>query len=108
MLAGLNKTQYLILLTALLLQACSSSSRYKINNDHGPAAPVDVSDIKNAIPKNPKANIKVTNIPRNSPIDTIKDIYLPTYPYLSKKTRTSITVESGNLSCADMKSALAS
>ena len=50
MLSGL-KTQYLILLTALLLQACSSSSRYKINNDHGPSAPVDVSDIKNAIPK---------------------------------------------------------
>lgn len=51
MLSGLNKTQYLILLTALLLQACSSSSRYKINNDHGPAAPVDVSDVKDAIPK---------------------------------------------------------
>ncbi len=50
MLSGL-KTQYLILLTALLLQACSSSSRYKINNDHGPSAPVDVSDIKDAIPK---------------------------------------------------------
>ena len=50
MLSG-RKTQYLILLTALLLQACSSSSRYKINNDHGPSAPVDVSDIKNAIPK---------------------------------------------------------
>ena len=52
MFAGLNKTQYLILLTALLLQACSSSSRYKIHNDHGPAAPVDVSKIKDAIPKN--------------------------------------------------------
>lgn len=52
MLAALNKTQYLILLTALLLQACSSSSRYKIHNDHGPAAPVDVSDIKDATPKN--------------------------------------------------------
>lgn len=52
MLLPINKTLYLILLVALLLQACSSSSRYKINNDHGPSAPVDVSDIKDAIPKN--------------------------------------------------------
>ena len=53
MLLGFNKTQYLILLIALLLQACSSpSSRYKIHNDHGPSTPVDVSSIKDAIPKN--------------------------------------------------------
>lgn len=52
MLLGLNKSQYLILLTAFLLQACSTSSRYKIHNDHGPADPVDVSNVRNAIPKN--------------------------------------------------------
>ena len=46
----LNKTSYLILFTALALQACSSS-RYKINQDHGPSDPVDVSDVKNAVPK---------------------------------------------------------
>lgn len=46
-----NKTPYLILLSVLLLQACSSSSRYKINQDHGPADPVDVSHVKDAIPK---------------------------------------------------------
>ena len=52
MLAGLNKAHYLLLLTALLLQACSSpSSRYKISNDHGPSQPVDVSHVKDAIPK---------------------------------------------------------
>lgn len=51
MLLSLNKAQYLILLSAILLQACSSSSRYKINQDHGPADPVDVSDIKDAVPK---------------------------------------------------------
>lgn len=53
MLKKLNKIKYLILLSALLLQACSSSpaSRYKINNDHGPSAPVDVSHVKNAVPK---------------------------------------------------------
>ena len=52
MLLPLKKTQYLIFLAALLLQACSSSSRYTINNDHGPSAPVDVSNVKDAIPKN--------------------------------------------------------
>ena len=46
-----GKLQFLLLLTALLLQACSSPSRYKINQDHGPSAPVDVSEIKDAIPK---------------------------------------------------------
>jgi len=51
MLLSFGKTSYLILLTALVLQACSSSSRYKIHRDHGPADPVDVSDIKNAVPK---------------------------------------------------------
>lgn len=51
MLLSLNKTRYFILLTAIILQACSSSSRYKINQDHGPSDPVDVSDVKDAIPK---------------------------------------------------------
>lgn len=51
MLLPLNKTSYLILFSALALQACSSSSRYKINQDHGPSDPVDVSDIKDAVPK---------------------------------------------------------
>lgn len=51
MLKKLNKTPYIILFTALLLQACSSSSRYKIHQDHGPSNPVDVSDIKDAVPK---------------------------------------------------------
>jgi rare lipoprotein A len=51
MLSGFNKTPYLILFIALLLQACSSSSRYKIHQDHGPSAPVDVSHVKDAIPK---------------------------------------------------------
>ncbi len=51
MLLILNKKPYLIILIAIVLQACSSSSRYKINQDHGPSDPVDVSDIKNAIPK---------------------------------------------------------
>ncbi len=51
MLQSVNKTPYIILFSALLLQACSSSSRYKINQDHGPADPVDVSDIKDAVPK---------------------------------------------------------
>lgn len=52
MLVSFKKTQYLILLAALLLQSCSSSSRYKINNDHGPSDPVDVSNVRDAIPKN--------------------------------------------------------
>ena len=47
----LNKTPYIILCSALLLQACSSSSRYKINQDHGPSDPVDVSNVKDAVPK---------------------------------------------------------
>lgn len=51
MLLSLNKAQYITLLIALSLQACSSSQRYKINQDHGPADPVDVSDIKDAVPK---------------------------------------------------------
>lgn len=51
MLHSINKTAYIFLFSALLLQACSSSSRYKINRDHGPAKPVDVSDVKDAIPK---------------------------------------------------------
>lgn len=51
MLASFKKSQYLILLVALLLQSCSSSSRYKIKNDHGPSAPVDVSNVRDAIPK---------------------------------------------------------
>jgi len=51
MLKSINKTTYIILFSALLLQACSSSSRYKINQDYGPSNPVDVSDIKDAVPK---------------------------------------------------------
>lgn len=52
MLLSIKKAQYLLLFIALALQACSSSSsRYKINQDHGPSNPVDVSDIKDAIPK---------------------------------------------------------
>jgi rare lipoprotein A len=51
MFKSLNKTTYIILFSVLLLQACSSSSRYKINQDHGPADPVDVSHIKDAVPK---------------------------------------------------------
>ena len=51
MFLGFRKIHYFILLAALLLQACSSPSRYKIRNDHGPSAPVDVSDVGNAIPK---------------------------------------------------------
>lgn len=49
----INKAPYIILCSALLLQACSSSSpsRYKINQDHGPSDPVDVSHIKDAVPK---------------------------------------------------------
>lgn len=52
MLIRFSKAQYLVLLTALLLQACSSSARYKINQDHGPSNPVDVSNVKDAIPQN--------------------------------------------------------
>lgn len=51
MLKSLNKTPYIILFSALLLQACSSSSRYKIEQDYGPSDPVDVSNVKDAIPK---------------------------------------------------------
>ena len=48
------KTRYLILFAALSLQACSSapSSRYNIAQDHGPEKSVDVSRVKNAVPKN--------------------------------------------------------
>lgn len=46
-----NKIHYSVLLIALLLQACSSSSRYKISQDHGPADPVDVSHVKDAVPQ---------------------------------------------------------
>lgn len=45
-----SKRQYLILVTAILLQACSSSSRYKIANDHGPSSSIDVSNVQDAIP----------------------------------------------------------
>jgi len=53
MLNDFNKAPYLILFSALFLQACSSSSssRYKINQDHGPANPVDVSEVRDAIPR---------------------------------------------------------
>ena len=51
MLLPLNKISYLILFSVLALQACSSSSRYKINQDHGPSNPVDVSDVKDAVPQ---------------------------------------------------------
>ena len=51
MLLPLRKTSYLILFSALALQGCSSPSRYKINQDHGPSNSIDVSDIKNAVPK---------------------------------------------------------
>lgn len=47
----LNKTYYSILFIAMLLQACSSSSRYKIKQDHGPADSIDVSDVRDAVPK---------------------------------------------------------
>ena len=46
-----NKTATIILFSVLLLQACSSSSRYKINQDHGPSNPVDVTEVGNAVPK---------------------------------------------------------
>lgn len=52
MLSIFNKKTYSLLFAALLLQACSSSSRYKIDQDHGPSNPVDISDIKDAVPKN--------------------------------------------------------
>jgi rare lipoprotein A len=48
------KTHYLILLASLSLQACSSSpasSRYTLQQDHGPQKIVDVSHVKNAVPK---------------------------------------------------------
>ena len=51
MLKRLNKTAYIILFSALFLQACSSSSRYNIAQDHGPSSPVDVSEVSNAVPK---------------------------------------------------------
>ncbi|MFK5914546.1 MAG: septal ring lytic transglycosylase RlpA family protein [Woeseiaceae bacterium] len=41
---------YLLFVIPFLLPACSSS-RYKINQDHGPSNNIDVSDVKNAIPK---------------------------------------------------------
>lgn len=40
-----------VLFSALLLPACSSSSRYKIDQDHGPGNPVDVSEVGNAVPR---------------------------------------------------------
>lgn len=54
-----TKTSYLILVAILFLQACSSSSRpspssssrYEVRQDYGPAKSVDVSHVKNAIPK---------------------------------------------------------
>ncbi len=39
---------------ALLLSGCASKkskSRYSIKNDHGPSAPVDVSNVPDAVPK---------------------------------------------------------
>ena len=48
---SLQKYQYFILISTIALQACTSSSRYKINNDHGPSDPIDVSGIENATPK---------------------------------------------------------
>ena len=51
MLKRFNKTATIILFSALFLQACSSSSRYNINQDHGPSNPVDVSEVSNAVPK---------------------------------------------------------
>jgi len=51
MLFPFKKAQFLFLFIALLLQACSSSSRYKIHQDHAPSNPIDVSEIKDAIPK---------------------------------------------------------
>jgi len=52
MLKNFNKAPCLILFSALLLQACSSSSsRYKISQDHGPANPVDVTEVSDAVPK---------------------------------------------------------
>lgn len=51
MLKKYNQVPYIILFAALFLQACSSSSRYKINQDHGPSSPVDVSDVKDAVPR---------------------------------------------------------
>jgi rare lipoprotein A len=46
-----NKAPYLVLISALLITACSSPSRYKINQDHGPRNPVDVSEVRDAVPK---------------------------------------------------------
>lgn len=51
MLRNINKISFLILLSALILQACSSPSRYKISQDHGPLDPVDVAHVKDAVPK---------------------------------------------------------
>ena len=47
------KTPYSLLAIVFLLQACSSpsSSRYQISQDHGPDKSVDVSHVKNAVPK---------------------------------------------------------
>lgn len=46
-----HTTPYIFLFSVLLLQACSSSGRYNINQDHAPSNPEDVSVVKNAIPK---------------------------------------------------------
>jgi starvation-inducible outer membrane lipoprotein len=52
MLTNFNKTPYLILFSVLLLQACSSApQRYNIAQDHGPANSVDLSHVKDAVPK---------------------------------------------------------
>ena len=52
MLMNFNKTSYLILFSVLLLQACSSApQRYNIAQDHGPANSVDLSHVKDAVPK---------------------------------------------------------
>jgi len=53
MISVYNKTHYLIIISSLFLFACSSpSQRYHISQDHGPKKDVDVSDVKDAVPKN--------------------------------------------------------
>ena len=63
MLKYFNKVPYLILFSALILQACSSPSRYTIPQDHGPSNPIDVEHVKDAVPK-PEPRSKYGN-PKN-------------------------------------------
>lgn len=42
---------FLFISACMVLQACSAPSRYKVDKDYGPAAPVDVSHVKDAVPK---------------------------------------------------------